>query len=89
MSYEIVFHKQADSDWEKIKTIPTLKKKAISLLLLLTDNPFQYPPNFEKLCGDLKGFYSRRLNHQHRLVYEVFEKEKVVKIVRMWTHYEK
>lgn len=65
-----------------------LKEKALSLLKLLEDEPFQTPPAYEKLVGDLSGAYSRRINIQHRLVYQVLEKERVVKVLRMWTHYE-
>jgi toxin YoeB len=65
-----------------------LKEKAEELLAVLEENPFQNPPPYEKLVGDLSGAYSRRINIQHRLVYEVIESEQVVKIIRMWTHYE-
>ncbi|MEH2226962.1 Txe/YoeB family addiction module toxin [Nostoc sp.] len=65
-----------------------LKEKAEELLAVLKKNPFQNPPPYEKLVGDLSGAYSRRINIQHRLVYEVIESEQVVKIIRMWTHYE-
>jgi toxin YoeB len=65
-----------------------LKEKAEELLAVLAENPFQNPPLYEKLIGDLSGAYSRRINIQHRLVYEVIESEQVVKIIRMWTHYE-
>ena len=65
-----------------------LKKKAAELLEIVSDNPYQNPPPYEKLVGDLSGAYSRRINIQHRLVYQVLEKEKIVKILRMWTHYE-
>jgi Txe/YoeB family toxin of toxin-antitoxin system len=65
-----------------------LKEKALSLLKLLEEDPFQTPPPFEKLVGDLSGAYSRRSNIQHRLVYQVLAEERVVKVIRMWTHYE-
>jgi Txe/YoeB family toxin of toxin-antitoxin system len=65
-----------------------LKSKAQELLVLLADDPFQNPPPFEKLVGDLAGAYSRRINIQHRIVYEVFTEEKMVRVLRMWTHYE-
>ncbi|MEH2048846.1 Txe/YoeB family addiction module toxin [Nostoc sp.] len=65
-----------------------LKEKAEELLTVLEENPFQNPPPYEKLVGDLSGAYSRRINIQHQLVYEVIESEQVVKIIRMWTHYE-
>ena len=66
----------------------SLKPKAQKLLTLLAGDPFQNPPPFEKLVGDLSGAYSRRINIQHRIVYEVFTKEKTVRVLRMWTHYE-
>lgn len=84
---EIIFTKQAKKDFEKIKTNSTLLKKARALLYLLEDNPFATPPSYEKLVG-FDHVYSRRINIQHRLVYEVFEEKKTVKIIRMWTHYE-
>ena len=65
-----------------------LKPKAMRLLQMIQKNPFQYPPEFEYLKGDMKGLISRRINKQHRLVYEVFEEEKIIKIYRMWSHYE-
>jgi Txe/YoeB family toxin of toxin-antitoxin system len=65
-----------------------LKEKALDLLKLLEEDPFQSPPPYEKLVGDLAGAYSRRINIQHRLVYQVMPKERVVKVIRMWTHYE-
>lgn len=85
---EIVFTKQAKKDFEKIKTNASLLKKAKALLLLLEANPFQTPPSYEKLIG-FEHVYSRRINVQHRLVYQVYEEEKIVKIIRMWTHYER
>lgn len=84
---EIVFTKQAIKDFEKIKQNSTLHKKAIALLELLEDNPYTNPPSYEKLIG-IKNTYSRRINIQHRLVYQVYDTEKVVKIIRMWAHYE-
>lgn len=65
-----------------------LKSKAQELLTILANDPFQNPPPFEKLVGDLAGTYSRRINIQHRIVYEVFSEEKTVRVLRMWTHYE-
>jgi Txe/YoeB family toxin of toxin-antitoxin system len=65
-----------------------MKEKASTLLSLLSEDPFKIPPPFEKLVGDLSGAYSRRINIQHRLVYQVFEQEKIVRILRLWTHYE-
>lgn len=86
MSYRLVYTKQAQRDAKKISA-SGLKENAIRLLRMLEKNPFQSPPRFEKLLGDLQGAYSRRINIQHRLVYQVLEKERVVKILRMWTHY--
>lgn len=85
---EIVFTKQAIKDFEKIKQFPSLLNKVRNLLSLIEEDPFANPPSFEKLLG-FKNVYSRRINIQHRLIYEYFEKEKVVKVIRMWTHYEK
>lgn len=84
---EVVFTKQAIKDFERIKDIPSLLKRAQDLLDLIKKNPFQYPPAYEKLVG-FEHVYSRRINIKHRLVYEVFEKEKIVKVIRMWTHYQ-
>ena len=87
MSWEIVYAKQAMKDAKKLAA-SGLKPKALELLALLAGDPFQNPPPFEKLVGDLAGAYSRRINIQHRMVYEVFANEKTVRILRMWTHYE-
>ncbi len=87
MSWSIVFTRQAKKDASKLKAA-NLKEKAYDLLAILSENPFQNPPPFEKLVGDLSGAYSRRINIQHRLVYQVLEQEKTVKVLRMWTHYE-
>ena len=87
MSWEVVFAKQALKDAKKIAT-SGLKPKAQELLAVLAINPLQNPPSYEKLVGDLAGAYSRRINIQHRIVYEVFVKEKIVRVLRMWTHYE-
>lgn len=87
MSWEVVFAKQALKDAKKI-AISGLKPKVQELLAVLATNPFQNPPPYEKLVGDLAGAYSRRINIQHRIVYEVFVKEKIVRMLRMWTHYE-
>jgi toxin YoeB len=85
--YKLVYTKQAQKDAKKISSTG-LKPKVLKLLEMLKQNPFlDYPP-YEKLVGDLSGAYSRRINIQHRLVYQVLEKEKVVKVIRMWTHYE-
>ena len=87
MIWELAFTKQAQKDAKRLASAG-LKKKAQKLLEILIENPFQNPPPYEKLIGDLAGAYSRRINIQHRLVYQVFKKEKIVKIIRMWTHYE-
>ena len=87
MSWEIVYAKQAMKDAKKLAA-RGLKPKAQELLAVLSGDPFQNPPPFEKLVGDLAGAYSRRINIQHRIVYEVFTKEKMVRVLRMWTHYE-
>ena len=87
MKWRIVFTKQAQKDAEKL-TAAGLRSKAERLLDILRENPYQTPPPFEKLVGDLAGAHSRRINIQHRLVYEILNKEKVVKVIRMWTHYE-
>lgn len=79
---EIVFTKQAAKDFEKVKQNPTLLKKVVALLDLIEQNPFAKPPTYEKLIG-FESVYSRRINHQHRLVYQVYEEEKVIKIIRM------
>jgi toxin YoeB len=87
VNYRLIYTKQAQRDAKKISRAG-LKKNVLRLLEILEQNPFQSPPRYEKLLGDLSGAYSRRINIQHRLVYEVLEKEKVVKALRMWTHYE-
>ncbi|MCC5659575.1 Txe/YoeB family addiction module toxin [Nostoc sp. XA010] len=86
-SWRLIYTKQAQKDAKKL-AFSNLKEKAEELLAVLQDNPFQNPPPYEKLVGDLSGAYSCRINIQHRLVYEVIESEQVVKIIRMWTHYE-
>jgi len=83
----LAYSRQAQKDAKKLKAAG-LKPKAEELLNILEINPFQTPPTFEKLLGDLAGTYSRRINIQHRLVYEVFEQEHVIRVLRMWTHYE-
>ena len=85
--WNLVYSKYALKDAKKIST-SGLKDKAQILLNILEKDPLQNPPPYEKLVGDLKGAYSRRINIQHRLVYEIFLKEKTVRILRMWTHYE-
>ena len=87
MSHRIVYTKAAAADVPKLKAAH-LAKKAQALIEILEKNPFQNPPPYEKLRGSLQGAYSRRINIQHRLVYEVLEEEKSVKIISMWTHYE-
>ncbi len=87
MSWEVVFAKQALKDAKKLAA-SELKPKAQELLEVLASNPLQNPPPYEKLVGDLAGTYSRRINIQHRIVYEVFSEQRVVRVLRMWTHYE-
>lgn len=87
VSWNLLYSKYAIKDAKKISKVG-LKEKVQNLLQLLEDDPFQNPPPYEKLIGDLKGAYSRRINIQHRLVYEVFRKERTVRILKMWTHYE-
>ncbi len=87
MSWRVVYSKHAQKDAKKLAK-SNLKKKAKVLLELLENDPFQIPPPFEKLVGDLEGAYSRRINIQHRLVYQVLIDERIVKVLRMWTHYE-
>ena len=84
--WKIVYTKQALKDAQKISR-SGLKKKTKVLLQILEENPYQNPPSYEKLIGDLNGAYSRRIN-QHRLVYQIYEELKIVKVLRMWTHYE-
>lgn len=85
--YKIYFSKQAEKDKIKLKS-SGLDKNAINILTLMIENPFCYPPSYEKLSGDLVGLYSRRINRQHRIVYEVDEQKHEIHIIRMWTHYE-
>lgn len=87
MSWELIFTKMAQKDAKKIKRAG-LKSCVENLLSVIKENPFQTPPSYEKLIGDLSGAYSRRINIKHRLVYQVLTDEKIVKIIRMWTHYE-
>ena len=86
VEYKLFYTKQAQKDAKKLSR-SNLKKKAEKLLKILKRKPFREPPEYEALVGDLKGSYSRRINIQHRVVYQVYEKEKVVKVIRMWTHY--
>jgi Txe/YoeB family toxin of toxin-antitoxin system len=87
VNWEIAYAKQAMKDAKKLAA-SGLKLKTLELLAVLAHDPFQNPPPFERLVGDLAGAYSRRINIQHRMVYEVFTKEKTVRVLRMWTHYE-
>ncbi|WP_020158410.1 Txe/YoeB family addiction module toxin [Methylobacter marinus] len=87
MNWELVFTTQAQKDAKKLAA-SGLKEKAQDLLELIKMNPYQNPPPYEKLVGDLSGAYSRRINIQHRLVYQVYDAEHVIKIIRLWTHYE-
>ena len=87
MSWSITYSKQALKDAKKLKAVG-LKPKAEELLHILKVDPLRNPPSFEKLIGDLAGAYSRRINIHNRLVYEVFHKQRVVRVLRMWTHYE-
>ena len=87
MSWQVVFTKQAQKDARNLSSAG-LKQKAQLLLSVVAENPFQKPPPYEKLVGDLAGAYSHRINIQHRLVYQVLETEHTVKVLRMWTHYE-
>lgn len=87
MSWRLVFTPKALEDARKIDK-SGLKPKVEKLLNVLKDNPFKSPPKFEKLRGDLSGAFSRRINIKHRLIYQVYHQEKVIKIIRMWSHYE-
>ncbi|MEH6519392.1 MAG: Txe/YoeB family addiction module toxin [Halioglobus sp.] len=87
MTWSIYYTRQAQKDAKKLAS-SGLKEKANALLELISEDPYQSPPPFEKLVGDLSGAYSRRINIQHRLVYQVLDSEHVVKVIRMWTHYE-
>jgi len=87
VSWQVLYTKHAVKDAKKLAK-SNLKSKAQSLLDILAKNPFQTPPPYEKLLGDLTGAYSRRINIQHRLVYQVLVEDKIVKVLRMWTHYE-
>jgi Txe/YoeB family toxin of toxin-antitoxin system len=87
VSWQIVFTRQAQKDAKKLSA-SGLRQKAEELLEILKKNPFKQPPPFEKLIGDLSGAYSRRINIQHRLVYQVLKEDKTIKVIRMWTHYE-
>ncbi|WP_319574322.1 Txe/YoeB family addiction module toxin [uncultured Desulfobacter sp.] len=87
MIWKVVFTKQAQKDAKKLST-SGLKSKAEEIIDILKTNTYQNPPSYEKLVGDLSGAYSRRLNIQHRIVYQIINDDKIVKVLRMWTHYE-
>ena len=87
VSWKIVFTRQAQKDAKKLSKT-ALKNKVIDLLEMLKEDPFKTPLPFGRLKGDLTGAYSRRINFQHRLVYQILEEEKIIKVIRMWTHYE-
>lgn len=87
MKWKIVYTKQAQKDAKKVSS-SGLKRKALIILELLEEDPYQTPPSLEKLIGDLSGAFSRRINIQHRIVYQIIEEQKTMKILRMWTHYE-
>lgn len=87
MTWQLVYTKQAQKDAKKLAAAG-LKQKAQELLAVLVANPYQNPPPYEKLVGDLNGAYSRRINIQHRLIYQVLDGERVVKVLRLWSHYE-
>ena len=89
MSWTVLFTKQAQKDARKLASAaPALKQKAQALLELLAVDPYQQPPPYEALVGELRGACSRRINIQHRLVYQVLEEERIVKVLRLWSHYE-
>lgn len=87
-NYVIKFSKQAEKDKQKLKN-SGLDKNCKTILNLMANDPFCYPPSYEKLCGELQGLYSRRINRQHRIVYEVLEEKNEIRIIRMWTYYNK
>jgi toxin YoeB len=87
VTWELVYTKQAQKDARKLAS-SGLKNKAKLLLVIILKDPYQNPPPYEKLVGDLLGAYSRRINIQHRLVYQIYEKEQTIKVIRLWTHYE-
>lgn len=87
MTWQLYYTKQAQKDAQKLAS-SGLKNKAQELLAVIEADPYQNPPPYEKLVGDLLGAYSRRINIQHRLVYQILEKEKSIKVLRLWTHYE-
>jgi len=87
VSWEVVYARHAQKDAQKLAA-SGLKARAQELLAIVKENPFQNPPPYEKLVGDLSGAYSRRINIQHRLVYEVLQEQRIVRVLRMWSHYE-
>lgn len=87
MTWKLIYTKQAQKDAKKL-ALSGLKPKALELLALIAEDPYRKPPPFESLVGDLSGAYSRRINIQHRLVYQVLAEEHVVKVLRLWSHYE-
>jgi Txe/YoeB family toxin of toxin-antitoxin system len=87
VSYKLVYSRQAQKDAKKIKN-SELKSKVEELLEIIRKDPYKSPPPYEKLVGDLTGAFSRKINIQHRLVYQILKKEKIIKVIRMWTHYE-
>ncbi|MEO4049401.1 Txe/YoeB family addiction module toxin [Pseudomonas sp. CAU 1711] len=87
MTWQLIYTKQAQKDAQKLAAAG-LKDKAKALLEVVRENPFQNPPSYEKLVGDLLGAYSRRISIQHRLVYQVLQEEQVIKVLRLWSHYE-
>ncbi len=87
VNFKLVFSREADLDSKKLKSAG-LQEKCQQILNILANNPFQNPPRFEKLTGNLDGYFSRRINLKHRLVYKILKEEKTVKILRMWSHYE-
>ncbi|MGB1090992.1 MAG: Txe/YoeB family addiction module toxin [Oceanobacter sp.] len=87
MSWALVYTRQAQKDAKKLAA-SGLKAKAQQLLILISEDPYRKPPPFEKLIGDLSGAYSRRINIQHRLVYQVLEEQQTIKVLRLWSHYE-
>jgi toxin YoeB len=89
VSWTVLFTKQAQKDAQKLASAsPALRRKAQALLDLLAEDPLQQPPPFEALVGDLRGAFSRRINIQHRLVYQVLGDQRIVKVLRMWSHYD-
>ena len=86
-AWKVIFTRQARKDAQKIAA-SNLRPQAEKLLAILTEDPYRSPPRFEKLVGDLEGAFSRRINIQHRLVYQILDEQRIVKVLRMWTHYE-